>query len=101
MDHEDRAPNPVGELAHARLVRKSRRDLARDQCLGVSLEPPTDRVLALLGRVWLGEDLREEELQEILVVSEPVVAVPLTPVLVGVAFLDEFTLRARARSGWR
>ena len=58
--------------------------LGQDQCLGVRLQPPADAVLARLGRVRLGEALREEELQEVLVVPAPVVLVVLRPALVGV-----------------
>ena len=101
VDHEDGAANLFDELAHARLVRKPPRKLARDHRLGVRLQRPLDRVLALLGRVRLDEDLREEELEEVLVVLDPVVAVPLSPAVVGVARLDELLLRARARRGRR
>ena len=52
------------------------------QCLGIGLQRPADRILALLGRVRLGEHLREEELHEVRVVREPVVAIPLPPALV-------------------
>ncbi len=38
--------------------------LGGDQDLGRRVEPPRDPVLDLLGRVRLGEDLREEELEE-------------------------------------
>ena len=100
VDHEHGAANLVRELAHARLVGQSPRDLARDQRLGVRLERPADRVLALLGRVRLVEDLREEELEEVLVVLEPVVAVPLAPAVVGVARLDELrSALARGAAG--
>ena len=79
VDHEHRAMDAREQLAHALLVLEPRRQLGRDQRLGVRLEPPADRVLALLRRVRLGEALREEELEEVLVVLEPVVAVPLPP----------------------
>ena len=50
------------------LVGEPRRELGRHQCLGVGLERPGRRVLAVLGGVRLGEDLREEEVEEALVV---------------------------------
>ena len=43
------------QLAHALLGPKPRRELGRDQRLGVRLEPPADAVLARLRRVRLGE----------------------------------------------
>ena len=52
--------------------------------LGRRLEAPADAVLDRLGRVRLGEHLRDEELEEVAVVAEPVVAVVLRPALVGV-----------------
>ena len=76
---------------------EARRELRRDERLGVRVEAPADRVLALLRRVRLGEALREEELEEVLVVLEPVVAVPLAPADVFVARLDELVRRAVAR----
>ena len=53
--------------------------------LGCRLEPPADRVVERLGRVRLGEHLAEEELEEVAVVRQPVVAVVLLPALVGLA----------------
>ena len=93
VDDEHRAVDAGEQLAHALLVREPRCELGRDQRLGVGLEAPSRRVLALLGRVRLGEDLREEELEEVLVVLEPVVAVPLLPAVVVVARLAELLLR--------
>ena len=87
VDHEHRAIDAGAELAHALLVLEPRCQLRRDQRLRVRLEPPADAVLALLRRVRLGEALREEELEEVLVVLEPVVAVPLLPAVVVVARL--------------
>ena len=49
------------------------------QRLGCGLQPPADSVLDLLGRVRLGEHLREEELQEPAVVAQPVTGVVLGP----------------------
>ena len=77
------------QLAHALLVLEPGCELGRDERLGVGLEAPADAVLALLGGVRLGEALREEELEEVLVVLEPVVAVPLPPADVLVARLAE------------
>ena len=47
--------------------------------VGLDLEPPSDAVLDLLRRVRLGEHAIEEELEEVLVVLVPVVAVVLRP----------------------
>ena len=97
VDDEHRAVDARQELAHALLVRQPRCELRRDQRLGVRLQAPADRVLARLRRVGLGEALREEELEELLVVLEPVVAVPLPPAVVVVARLAE--LRGRPAAG--
>ena len=88
VDHEHRAVDPREELAHARLVREAWCELGRDQRLGVGLEAPADCILARLRRVRLREALREEELEEVLVVLDPVVAVPLPPADVLVVRLD-------------
>jgi len=79
---------------------KPRRELGRDHDLGVGLERPADRVLALLGGVGLREDLGEEELEEVLVVLEPVVAVPLLPAAVRLVPLLELLLGGSARHSW-
>src|SRR5947209_4547226 len=69
--------------------------LRRDERFGRRLEAPGDAVLDLLRGVRLGEDLREEELQEVEVVLQPVVAVVLRPALVRVKRLLERTQRLR------
>ena len=97
VDHEDRTVDPGEERAHALLVREPRCQLSRDQRLGVGLETPTNGVLALLGRVRLREALREEELEEVLVVLDPVVTVPLPPVGVVLARLVELAHRLQPR----
>ena len=53
-----------------------------EQDLRRRVEPPRDRVLDLLGRVRLVEELREEELEKAAVVAQPVVAVVLRPAVV-------------------
>jgi hypothetical protein len=50
--------------------------------LAVRLESPAHAVLDLLRRMRLGEDLAEEELEEVAIVLEPVVTVVLVPPLV-------------------
>ena len=76
--------------ASSRAVSSSNRAaLRRDQRLRRGLQTPADAVLDLLGRVRLGEDLREEEGQEAGVVAQPVVAVVLGPPLVGVQLVVE------------
>ena len=97
VDDEHRAVDAGEQLAHALLVREPGCELGRDQRLGVRLEAPADAVLALLRRVRLGEALREEELEEVLVVLEPVVAVPLVPADVLVARLAEVLHRLQPR----
>src|SRR5205814_3330309 len=93
VDHQHRAADAGQELAYALLVRKPRCELGRDQRLGVRLEPPADRVFALLRRVRLGEDLRKEALEEVRVVRESVVAGPPLPADAVVAPLTELLSR--------
>ncbi len=89
VDHEDRTVDPGQERPHVRLVLEPGRQLGGDQRRGVRLEPPSDGVLVRLRRVRLGQALREEELEEVLVVLGPVVAVELPPADVLVARLPE------------
>ena len=51
----------------------------REQRLGVGLEPPADGVLDRLGRMRLREQVRDEELDEAVVVAEPVVSYCASP----------------------
>ena len=97
VDHEHRAVDAGQELTDGILVLQAGRKLRRDQRFGVRLEPPADRILALLRGVRLGEALREEELEEVLIVLEPVVAVPLPPAVVLGARLEELLGRLAAR----
>ena len=83
-----RRANSSGSFELAAQVRERER-LAR------RLEAPADAVLDLLRRVRLGEGLREEELEEVAVVLEPVVAVVLRPALVRLQRLVERRLHAR------
>src|SRR3954451_14253352 len=99
MRDQDRAADPGRALAYARRVREPRGELGRDERLGGGLQAPADRVLALLGRMRLAEHLGEEELEKVLVVLEPVVAVPLLPPLVGVVPALEHRLGIGARRG--
>ncbi len=101
VDDEHRAVDAGDELPHALLVGEPRRQLRRDQRLGVRVEAPPDRVLALFRRVRLRQALREEELEEVLVVLEPVVAVPLLPPCRVLVWLEEVLGRPRARHNRR
>ena len=80
-----------GSCTRAASSRASRRrsgpPVRGDERLGRRLETPAHAVLDRLGRVRLGEHLREEELEEAAVVPQPVVAVVLRPALVGVELL--------------
>jgi hypothetical protein len=97
VDDEQRAIDAREQLADGLLVLEPRGQLGGDQRLGVYLEPPADRVLALLRGVGLSEAHREEELEEVLVVLQPVVAVPLPPADVLVVQLIEFLHRLLTR----
>ena len=99
VDHQDRTVDPGQQRPHVRLVPEPRRQLGRDERRGVRLEPPADGVLVRLRRVRLGQALREEELEEVLVVLDPVVAVELPPAVVRLARLLERPARARTRFG--
>ncbi len=101
VDDEHRALDPGEKLPHALLVLEPGRQLSGDERLGVGLETPADAVLARLRRVRLGEALREEELEEVLVVLDPVVAVPLPPADVLVVQLVEVLDRLQPRGRWR
>ena len=76
-------------------------EVCQGQGLGRGLEAPAHAVLDLLGRVRLGEHLAEEELQEVAVVLEPVVAVVLAPAVVGLLRLVERLAGAREVLGER
>ena len=91
----------AGQSSRTPSRRQPRGELGRDQRLGVGLEGPADRVLAVLCGVRLGEALREEELDEVVVVLEPVVAVPLPPPDVVLATLVEVLDGRQARSSRR
>ncbi len=97
VDHEDRTFDPRQERTHPLLVLEPGRQLGGDQCLCVRVEPPSDGVLPWLRRVRLGQALREEELEEVLVLLDPVVTVPLPPADVFVARLAKLPHRLDAR----
>jgi hypothetical protein len=96
VDHEHRAGDPAAERSELLGVFQHPALVGQRQRLARRLEPPADTVLDLLGRVRLGEHLREEELEEVAVVLEPVVLVVLRPALVGLERLVERRLNARA-----
>src|SRR5439155_8610318 len=88
VDHEYGTPHATGE--RARLLGGQPGPILRgDERLSVRLETPADAVLDRLRRVWLGEDLRDEELDEVAVIAKPVVAVVLGPALVRVVLRVE------------
>ena len=62
VDHEQRARDGRGRLGGQ--VTEAGAILRRQEAVDPALEPPSHAVLDLLRRVRLGEDLREEELQE-------------------------------------
>jgi hypothetical protein len=76
VDHQRPSADPRRQLNQFRLIDRGGEDRQRKR-LGVRIEAPRDAVLDLFGRVRLAEDLAEKELQEVLVVLEPVVAVEL------------------------
>ena len=89
VDDEDGTAHARGQLASLVGVFDTARALRRDEHLRRRLERPAHGVLDLLGRVRLGEHLREEELEEVGVMLEPVLAVVLPPSLVGLQTLVE------------
>src|SRR6478672_8165892 len=68
VNHEHGTADARGELPR-RLLVEPVADLRRDQRLRRGLKAPADAVLDLLRRVRLGEDLREEEGEEIGVIA--------------------------------
>ena len=82
VDDEGGLVDARRQLPNRGLVQSGGARIGRDQRLRVGVEPPRDAVLDLLGRVRFGEDLGDEELQEVLVVLEPVVPVELLPAVV-------------------
>ena len=95
VDHEHRARDPVAQAGELVGVFELAAQVRERQRLARRLEAPADAVLDLLRRVRLGEGLREEELEEVAVVLEPVVAVVLRPALVRLQRLVERRLHAR------
>ena len=89
VQHEHRAAYAGADVAEALEAAEVEGLGTLDQRLRSDLETPGHAVLDLLRRVGLGEDLREEVLEELPVVLEPVVAVVLRPALVGVEPLVE------------
>ncbi len=89
VDDEDGTAHARGQLASLVGVLDTACALRRDEHLRRRLERPVHGVLDLLGRVRLGEHLREEELEEVGVMLEPVLAVVLQPSLVRIELLVE------------
>jgi hypothetical protein len=83
VDHEHRAADAPTEPARL-LRREPLCVLGGDHRLGVCLQPPADSVLDRLRRVRLREHLRDEELDPVAVVAEPVEPVVLRPAVVRV-----------------
>ena len=76
VGHGTRAPQAECLFAVVRPIRVHTR---RTIVCGSVLEAPPDRVLDLLGRVALGERLREEELENPPPIVKPVMTVPFRP----------------------
>ncbi len=89
--------DPRQDRSHGGLVLEPGCQLRRDQRRCIRLEPPSDGVLVRLRGVRLGQALREEELEEVLVLLDPVVAVVLPPTVVRLAWLLERLGRPRPR----
>ena len=79
MDDQHRTANPPRQSELALAVARGEQGTAGegDRRLAIGLEPPADAVLDLLGRVWLGEVLRQPPLDEVLPVRPPVLRVEL------------------------
>ena len=108
-DHQHRAAHARAQLDERLAITSGASESGvhplggQDQRLGRRLQSPADAVLDLLGGVRLAERLREEELEEALVVAPPVVPVVLGPALVGVELVVEGVARPldrRARTAW-
>src|SRR6185437_8160658 len=82
LDDQARAPDPAEQRSDVGVRVEDRAPPRVDQGGRGGFGPPSDGVLNLLGRVRLGEDLREEEFQEPGVVALPVGGVVLGPAAV-------------------
>jgi hypothetical protein len=105
VDDEHRAGDAAADLPEGFAVVQLPALVSQGQGRPIGVQAPSDAVLDLLGRVRLGEHLAEEELEEVAVVLEPVVAVVLVPPVVGLHRLVERGGRAdgvlRERRGGR
>ena len=101
VDHQHGARDALAEARELRRIVQLAAEIGERERLRRRLQAPPDAVLDLLGRVRLGEHLPEEELEEVAVVLEPVVAVVLGPALVGLERLVERRRDARGVLGER
>src|SRR5919204_6476042 len=79
LNHQGRAWHLRAQPHRRRPVIKPLRVETADDRLWIGLRSPPDGVLNMFGRVWFGERLSEEELQESAPVPKPVVAVSPCP----------------------
>ena len=101
VDHQHGTRDALAEARELRRIVQPAAEIGERQRLRRRLQAPPDAVLDLLGRVRLGEHLPEEELEEVAVVLEPVVAIVLGPALVGRQRLVERRRDARSVLGER
>ena len=81
MNHEHRAGEGAGQVSCLLFV-ETCCDLRGDQGFGRHLQAPANTVLDLFGGVGFVEAVGEEELEEALMIVQPVVAVPLEPAVI-------------------
>src|SRR5215831_14069344 len=89
VNDEARALNASAHVDEALDAAKTDGAARIGECHRVGVETPTDAVFDLLRRVRLREALAEKELEEALVVAQPVMAVVLRPTIVGVELIVE------------
>jgi hypothetical protein len=81
LNHERWAAHSRAETQRLLAIIGPLRLDAADDGLRICVQAPPDGILNLLGRMWLSERLREEELEKSRPVFKPVMAVPLRPAL--------------------
>ena len=95
VDGQHGAAHPAQQRLGVRPARRRQRPLVVHQHrLRADLHRPADAILALLGRMRLGQQLAEEELGVAAPVTQPVVPVVLRPALVGFQHVVEPELGA-------
>ena len=98
MHHKDRTPDLAADRLHLLPRARDRIVLIHHHHVSAAVEPISDCILDLLGRMRLRKHLGEEEVEKVAVVAAHVVLVELEPALV--AFEDVLVDRDRPHPVW-